>query len=359
MNKIFKLGELHLLAKRKEKWMQEHELKCIFWETTLTCNAKCKHCGSSAQTKKYAGELTTEEVKRAFKEISEDYDASKVYLNITGGEPLMRKDLFNVMEYVSNELHFKWGMTTNGMLINDKVIENLKRTKLDTISISIDGLEKTHDDFRGVQGSYKTIIENIKKLKQEDFLECLMVTTVVHKKNVGELEEIYRQLKELDIDLWRIIEMDPIGRARENDEMLLNREEIKNVLDFIKKKRKCKEKMQIKYGCTGFLGLGYEKEVSYQYSCCLTGINIGSILHNGDIFVCPNVPRKKELIQGNVRKNRFKDIWENKYEIFRKKERTKCEGCSEWEHCLGGKFHTWNFEENKQNRCIYKIIKGE
>ena len=121
---------------------KKHTLIDLFWECTLTCNAKCKHCGSSAETKKYDEELTTEEIKNAFKQIADDMEASKILINVTGGEPLGRKDLFEVMEYATNELGFHLGMTT------------LKKSNMETISISIDGLEKTHDDFRGVQGSY-------------------------------------------------------------------------------------------------------------------------------------------------------------------------------------------------------------
>ena len=82
-------------------------------------------------------------------------------INVTGGEPLVRKDLCDVMEYATNELGFHWGMTTNGILLNEENIKKLKKAKMDTISISIDGLEETHDKFRGVEGSYNTIINNI------------------------------------------------------------------------------------------------------------------------------------------------------------------------------------------------------
>ncbi len=152
--------------------------------------------------------------------------------------------------------------------------------------------------------------------------------------------------------------MDPIGRAKENDELLLNGEEIKKLLNFIKEKRK-NSKLELMYGCPSFLGLKYEKEVRNHYFYCKTGINVASILYNGDLFVCPNVPRRKELIQGNIRTDNFKDVWDNKYKQFRNKERTKCsscEKCENWEYCLGGSFHTWNFEDNSQNKCVYKMI---
>ena len=185
LKEIYKLGEMTLIKKRKEQEYVNHTLKDLFWECTLTCNAKCKHCGSNAESKKYENELSTEEIKNAFKQIAEDMDASKILINVTGGEPLVREDLFEVMEYATNELGFKWGMTTNGILLNDKNIKKLKKSNMETISISIDGLEETHDSFRGVPGSYKIITNNIKKLKDANFVKYIQVTTVFHKQNIN------------------------------------------------------------------------------------------------------------------------------------------------------------------------------
>ena len=165
LKKIYKLGELTLMKNYKEQEREKHTLIDLFWECTLTCNAKCKHCGSSAEKKKYDGELTTEEIKSAFKQIANDMDASKILINVTGGEPLVRQDLCEVMEYATNELGFHWGMTTNGILLNDENIQKLRKANMETISISIDGLEKTHDTFRGVPGSYKIITNKRIKLR--------------------------------------------------------------------------------------------------------------------------------------------------------------------------------------------------
>lgn len=357
---IYKLGELTLMKKYREQELQRHTLINLFWECTLTCNANCKHCGSSAEKRQYKGELTTEEIKNAFKQIANDMDANKILINVTGGEPLVRKDLFEVMEYATNKLNFHWGMTTNGILLNDENIEKLKQSNMETISISIDGLEETHDEFRGTKGSYKTIINNIKKLKQAGFVKHIQVTTVFHKKNINQLEELYKIMLDLNLDSWRVISMDPIGRAKENNDLSLNGEEIKELLDFIKLKNKSK-KLELTYGCSSFLGLNYEKEVRKNYFNCRTGINVASILHNGDLFVCPNVPRIKSLIQGNVRTDNFADVWNNKYKQFRTKDRTicdECQNCEYWEYCLGGAYHTWDFDQNIQNKCVYKMICG-
>lgn len=358
---IYKLGELYLMQKYKEQDRKNHELIDLFWECTLTCNANCKHCGSSAEKKKYDGELTTEEIKNTFKQIANDMDASKILINVTGGEPLVRKDLCEVMEFATNELGFHWGMTTNGILLTEENIQKLKKANMETVSISIDGLEETHDKFRGVPNSYQTIIENIKKLKQAGFVKHIQVTTVFHKENIDQLEELYQVMLGLGLDSWRLVSMDPIGRANENNDLLLDGKEMKRLLDFVKSNKNNKE-LELTYGCPGFLGLDYEKEVRKHYFYCRTGINVASILYNGDLFVCPNVPRIKRLIQGNIRTDNFKDVWDNKYKEFRSKDRTKsdkCEKCEYWEYCLGGAYHTWNFENNEQNKCPYNMIYGK
>lgn len=294
LKKIYKLGELTLMKNYKEQEMISHRLVDLFWECTLTCNAKCKHCGSSAEKKKYDGELTTEEIKSAFKQIANDMDASKILINVTGGEPLVRQDLCQVMEYATNELGFRWGMTTNGILLTEENIEKLRKANMETISISIDGLEETHNKFRGVPNSYQTIINNIKNLKKAGYVKHIQVTTVFHKENINQMEELYQVMLGLGLDSWRLVSMDPIGRANENDSLLLNGKEIKQLLDFIKSKKNDK-RLELTYGCPGFLGLDYEKEVRKHYFYCRTGINVASILYNGDLFVCPNVPRIKRI----------------------------------------------------------------
>ena len=363
LKKIFKHGELTLVAQYKKNQLVQHDLHDLFWECTLTCNAKCKHCGSNAESRKYDNELTTDEIKNAFSQIAKDMEIKNILVNVTGGEPMLRADLCEVMTHAA-DLGFRWGMTSNGMLFNDENIEQMKKAKLETISISIDGIGKTHDDFRGVAGSYDKILENIGKLKKANFLVHLQVTTIFHKGNLPELEELYEVISQLEITSWRIGIMDPIGRGKENEDLLLSGTEIKSILDFIKaKNKKEKGKLQIIYACPGFLGLDYEKDVRGYYFYCRTGISVASILYNGDLFVCPNVKRRPELLQGNIRTDNFADVWKNKYQQFRTQERTKCaycEKCEQWDYCLGGAYHTWDFDANLQKNCPYDMIfKGD
>ena len=358
---IMKYGEAELTYKSKVELSEKPILHNLFWETTLRCNAKCKHCGSRAgEDCNFKDELTTDEIKNVLKSVADKYDAREILLNITGGEPLLRQDLFEVMAYAVS-LGYRWGMTTNGMLINDEIIEKLKQTHMDTVSISLDGLEKSHDEFRGVPGSYAKIIENIKKLKEANFLDCIQVTTVVNKLSIGELEGMYEKMKELEVDSWRVLNMDPIGRAQDNSDLALDKEDYKYLINFIKEKRK-KSKFDVTYGCTHFLGMKYEREVRNHMFFCVTGFTTGSILYNGDIYVCPSVERRKDLIQGNVRTDDFVDVWENKFKWFRDLDKLKCaecENCEDWQYCRGDSLDTWDFEEKHPKLCLRNMLKGD
>lgn len=270
---------------------------------------------------------------------------------------MLREDLFDVMSF-AKVLGYHWGMTTNGILINENNINKMKTSGMTTISISLDGLEKSHDEFRGINGSYQKIIENIKKLKEANFLNYLQVTTVVNKLNINELEDMYALIQQLQIDSWRILNMDPIGRAQDNTNLALDDNDYKKLISFIKEKR-LKSSFDVTYGCTHFLGMKYEKEIRNHMFFCVTGFTTASILYNGDIYVCPSVERRKELVQGNVREDDFVDVWENKFEWFRDLDKLKCkdcEDCKDWTYCRGDSLDTWDFNNNKPKLCLSKIL---
>ena len=355
LEKISKLGRQALWLLHRDYLIQKHELNYLFWECTMNCNFRCKHCGSCAGDKVFDNELTTNEIKKAFKDVSENFDAKKVMLAITGGEPLIRQDLFEVMKYAS-ELGFPWGMVTNGFLLNEDVAEKMKQSGMKTIDISIDGLEKTHDEFRNTLGSYQRAIKGLKILQNKNFLDKIRITTSVHSGNINQLEEMYKIFESLGLEDWRLLSVDPIGRSsNENKDVLLNKEELIKLLDFINEKRKKKSAIKLTYGCAHYLGEKYEDDVRDYFFYCRTGINVGSILHNGDMFVCPNVPRTKELIQGNVKQDSFSQVWKNKYQFFRNKDNFKqdiCQTCPHWNKCLGGSVHCWDFLNKKQQLCL-------
>lgn len=354
-----KIKNLDNLAEYRKVLYEKPILKDLFLEVTLRCNARCEHCGSSCGDTIQRDEISADELKKTLLEISRKYNANEIILNVTGGEPLVRKDLFDIMAYASS-LGFRWGMTTNGMLINDEILDKMNETNMETISISLDGLKDTHESFRKVPNCYDRIIENIKKLQQVPSIKIVQITTVANKKNLHELEDVYKLMKDLNVISWRVINVDPIGRAKDNSDILLNKDEYKYLFNFIKEKRE-ENIMNVEYGCSHYLGLDLEKELRDTYFICTAGLYVASILSNGDIFICPDVERRKEFIQGNIKTDSFVDVWENKFKIFRNESRTrcdKCQKCSNWKYCCGDSFHTFNFDEGKPNFCI-KDIYGE
>jgi radical SAM protein with 4Fe4S-binding SPASM domain len=356
---IYKTGKLETWARYKDKLRSEHKLSYLFWECTMNCNFYCKHCGSSAGKKHFENELKTAEIKKVFEEVADTWNPKEIMLAVTGGEPLLRPDLFEVMGY-ANKLGFSWGMVTNGFLVDENKVLQMKEAGMSSAVVSIDGLGEIHDEFRGMKGAYEHAMRAVRLMAEANFIKSLQITTSLHPKAYPDLEKMYEVFKKSGANSWRIMNIDPIGRAEENREVLLDQSQLRGLLEFIKEKRKKDKKFEVVFGCAGFLGLEFEGEVRPWFYNCNTGINTASILHDGDIFVCPNVPRQPELIQGNVRKDSFVEVWVNKYEIFRDKNRTncdKCQDCDDWDYCLGNSFHLRDFEKNEPKLCHRDLLK--
>lgn len=334
----------------------KYPLHTLFFEVTSRCNALCDHCGSRC-TAGAKDELAASIFKKVLDDVAINFGTKAIMLNITGGEPLMRKDLFEIADY-ADKLGFKWGLVTNGMLITDDVVNKMKETHMSTISISLDGMKKTHEEFRHVPGSFDRIISGIKKMQKENFVEHIQVTFIATKNNISELPEVYRLLSMLEIDSLRISGIDPIGRAQDNENLMLNKEDYYFLFDFIKKHSE--DKLPIVWSCTHYFGNTENTlDPTGKKFTCYTGIHVASVLSNGDIFGCPNIPRRKELIQGNVLKDSFCEVWTNKFEFYRNPNRTKakqCENCEYWKHCKGDSFHTFDFETNTPQFCYKKLF---
>jgi radical SAM protein with 4Fe4S-binding SPASM domain len=353
MLKIRKYGRMKIVNIVRLGLMRKPELMVLWWECTKKCNLKCKHCFANAGEGNYQDELTTTEIKDELRKIAERYKAEKISFSVSGGEPLMRKDLFEVMTY-AKELGYKWGLATNGTLIDKGVIENMKAAGLSTITISLDGKRETHDNFRGIPGSFNKVLESVRLLKQADFLKVIQITTVFNRQNLDEMRDMYEIVKNSGADSWQVLGVEPLGRANQNNDLVLKPADYKILFDFIKEVRK-EQKIKVTYEHSHFLGNDYEFEVRNGCFICLTGITIAGILHNGDVFICPFAPRLPHLIQGSIRERDFCDIWENEFRMFRDENRTsndKCQKCENWKVCYGGALHSWDFENNQQKVCM-------
>lgn len=340
----------------RNKLKKQPTLKNLFLELTTSCNERCVHCGSDCGKFKYESELTVDQYKAFLDQVKADFDISKFMLCITGGEPLLRKDFFEIMSY-ANQLGYKWGMTSNGTLITKEVAKKLAESGMRTISISIDGLEETHDKFRQTPGGYNKAMEGINNLIELNCFEHIQVTTVVTHQNISELPRLKAIFDNIDIDSWRIINLEPIGRALKHPDLLLTKDDYKYMFNYIRDMRKSAE--PVVYGCSHYLGLDFEAEVRDNLYLCGAGTFVASITANGDIIGCLDVERRPEFIQGNILKDNFKDVWFNKYKEFRRDLSDncyKCYNCSERDRCHGDSFHSWDFDNNRPLVCFKDIL---
>lgn len=330
-------------------------LESLFIEMTLKCNEHCRHCGSKCGDIAMENTLTDKEITDFLRDLINKVE-KKPFLNITGGEPLLRPGFTDLMHEIS-EMGYRWGMTTNGTLIDEQMVKRLKYAGMKTVSVSIDGLEETHNWFRQTADGYEKSMRAVKFLVEESF-HNVMVTTVVHKGNIHQLDEMYEVVKKTGIDTWRLINVEPIGRAKNNDEILLEEADYVRLLDFIKENRVKEQNFEICFGCNHWLGIENEHRFRNWYYKCAAGIKTGGIFYNGDIGACLDIDRKPQTIQGNIRKDDFMDVWNNKYEVFRNNrtlDSEYCKSCSEKEYCRGDGFHTWNLDENKPELCLFQI----
>lgn len=354
-NKVqIKKEEMEKLAEYRQYLLENPRLVYLFVELTDQCNLSCLHCGSKCSIQN-ATKIDTELLIETLETVAEDFGASTVMICLTGGEPMLHPEFEKIVAAI-NRLGFPWGMTTNGTLINQAMARKLREWKLGSITLSLDGLRDKHNWFRNASyDNYQRTMEAIEALQSAGI--SVQVTTVVHKKNIQELEELYQEMLRLRVDSWRTINIEPIGRALDHDELMLSRNEMIYLLDFIREKRfdAGKTGLDVCYGCSHYLTGEYEYEVRDYYFICGAGIYVASILCNGDIYSCLDIERRPELIQGNIKTDRFSKVWFRRFKEFRTDRTKQCQMCMECEerrYCAGDSTHTWDFDRQCPMFCL-------
>ena len=333
---------LELYRKFKKNKTHQHQLTYLFWECTLRCNLQCRHCGSDCKTDPHQKDMPIADFLRAIDQIKPYVNPNNVMIAITGGEPLMRKDL----EVCGKELHkrgFPWGIVTNGYTLTKERLISLLKSGLRSITISLDGLKESHNWLRGKDQSYIKALNAIGLVTSVSDL-VYDVVTCVNQKNFNELAELKELLVNMGVKEWRLFTIFPIGRAKDDDLLQLTPNQFKDLFEFIKKTRQQGD-IKINYGCEGFLG-DYEGEVRDNFFFCRAGINAASVLADGSISACPNI--RDNFVQGNIYKDNFMDIWNNKFDIMRDRSWTKkgeCAQCKFYKYCQGNGLHL--YDENK------------
>lgn len=347
--------KLHNRYRSNEKKI--HQLNYIFWECTLRCNLNCLHCGSDCQKDSSVRDMPPDDFFKALDEIMPVISPNKTMIVLTGGEPILRKDITEIGTGLYNR-GFPWGIVSNGMGLQGDMIAKLLNAGIRAITISLDGLEDSHNWLRGNKKSFANAVSAISTLNATEGLRHDVVTCA-NRRNIAELHELYRLLLKLGTREWRIFTIFPVGRATQNDLLQLQPKEFKSLFDFIEKVRK-DGKIRLNYGCEGFLG-DYEGRVRDHFFFCRAGINIASILADGSISACPSL--RENFIQGNIYRDNFRDVWQNKYSMYRDRSWTRigeCENCHFFSYCEGNGLHLRNEKTGELLFChLKRIEEGE
>lgn len=326
---------------------REHPLRQLFWECTWRCNLSCRHCGSDCKSSSMLPDMPAENFLRTVDSIIPHVDTHLLNIIITGGEPLVREDLEHVgLELYKREL--PWGLVTNGLFLSAQRLQSLRRAGLRNITISLDGTETTHNWMRCHPESFKRAYEAIKMVAKAKDLN-FDVVTCVNQHSLAELDQIKQLLISAGVKRWRLFTIFPSGRAARYPEFEISKEDLTTLLDYIVATRK-EGLIYPSFCCEGFLG-NYEGKVRDYFFRCDAGVSVASVLLDGGIGACPSI--RADYREGNIYKDDFWDVWQNRYQRYRDRSWMKtgvCSECNFWRYCEGNGIHLRD-SEGKLMHC--------
>ena len=287
---------------------REFPLRMVAWELTRNCNLSCVHCRASAVSGPHDGELSTEECRGIIDDIR-SFSSPTVIL--TGGEPLLRTDIFDIIEY-GTEKDLRLVIAVNGTLLDMETTQRLKSSGIKRVSLSIDGRNRQdHDSFRGVEGSFDAVVKASQTLKDAGL--PFQINTTVTTLNVGDLDDIYSLSKTLGAVAWHVFLLVPVGRGtglkgRELSSVLY--EDVLNWLYGLESRNE----LEIKATCAPhYYRIVKEKGGTPKSAGCLAGKSFMFISHRGVAQPCGYL----ETVSGDVRKDGVRKVWEGS-EVFKK-----------------------------------------
>jgi radical SAM protein with 4Fe4S-binding SPASM domain len=291
---------------------------------TKKCNLRCRHCFSDGGEAD-ANELTTPEI---FNLLDQMKNTGSFHVAIGGGEPLLRKDLFQIIEYAKKK-SIAVSIVTNGTLINKKVAQKLNASNLDTITVSLDGLEKNHDYIRG-KGNFQKTINGIKILKKYCQTPKLALRVIINKLNVGECRALVKLAENFSFDLIRFTPMLLSGRAKDNRDLLITQGEY---IHFLQKGKEIQSKSGVEVILPGARS-GPEWLICPENFGCHCGKQICWINQTGDFYPC--IFFGEEFKAGNIRNEKFLDLWNRAKNMVKLKGNNICNNCPAYKKCRGG-----------------------
>ncbi|MEH2357233.1 nif11-class peptide radical SAM maturase 3 [Nostoc sp.] len=328
--------------------MTYHRKSYAVWEITLKCNLACSHCGSRAGHER-ANELSPEEALDLVKQMAE---VGIKEVTLIGGEAFLRPDWLEIAKAI-NEAGMLCGMTTGGYGISLETAQKMKQAGIRTVSVSIDGLEATHDRLRGKKGSWKYAFKTMSHLREVGI--SFGCNTQINRLSAPEFPCIYECIRDAGARAWQVQLTVPMGNAADNADILLQPHELLDIYPMLARvaRRAYQEGVQLQAGNNiGYYGpyerllrgRGKEHDFSF-WQGCGAGLSTLGIEADGAIKGCPSLPTTA-YTGGNIREHTLHDIIEGAEELrfnlgAGTPEGTKhlwgfCKTCEYAELCRGG-----------------------
>jgi AdoMet-dependent heme synthase len=310
----------------------------VVWEITKRCNLNCIHCYASS-VESSQNELTTAEGKRLLDQIAAVDDFRMIV--ITGGEPLIRNDIFELLEYASR-LGFRIVFSTNGTLLTPQIARDLFKLGVVNFSISVDGsTPENHEKIRRKPGCFNSTIEGIKAAR--DTGACIQINFTAMKQNLAELPAVMNLADKLEVDILMIFQSIPPVQDRGAVE--LGTEEQMQLLHTIRERQRKSKYLLIPVCSPEYWPLitgQYDKKKTSSrlqqsvFSGCGAGRGFCYIRFDGDVWPCNFIP----VSAGNVRQTPLNEIWQrspllNEFRTSERNLKDECGSCVDKSICGG------------------------
>ena len=293
----------------------------VVWNSTKTCNLKCRHCYMSSDSKKYQNELTTEEAKAFIDDLA---DFHVPVLLFSGGEPLIRPDFFELAEYAQKK-GVRPTLSTNGTLITREVAARIKEIGVGYVGISLDGLQDVNDKFRGVEGAFEKAMAGIQNCVAVGQRVGLRFT--INHHNIQELDNIFDFIERENINRVCFYHLVYSGRGSAMQDQDVTAEESRRAMDTIIRRTKDfedrgleKEILTVDNHCDGVYmylkavaeGNAAQAEQIKRYIAMNGGNRSGIAFGEVDPFgyVHPDQFTQHHTF-GNIRDRKFSEIWQD------------------------------------------------
>ncbi|OPY91369.1 MAG: Antilisterial bacteriocin subtilosin biosynthesis protein AlbA [Syntrophaceae bacterium PtaU1.Bin231] len=305
--------------KPKAPQLLPSELRMVAWEVTRSCNLACAHCRASSERGPYPGELDTEACLRLLDGIAA---VGKPVIILTGGEPLLRQDVFAIAAY-GDRLGLRMVMATNGTLVTAETVRKMIAAGIRRVSVSIDGPgASTHDALRRVPGAFAGAVAGIETLKRGGME--FQVNTTVTRANLGRLAEIHALAVGIGAAAHHIFLLVPTGRGKEMAGEEISAEQYERTLEWFHERSR-ESRIQVKATCAPhYFRVERQRRAKepaaaddrakagparHPFSAstrgCLGGISFCFISHVGSVQPCGYL----ELEAGKVTERPFAEIW--------------------------------------------------